>query len=143
LHQEVSSTLKCTILRRLHPAALLIYIVINSVKTDNWGEYVELEKKIYQPFHEEAIKLGKKNSWGVWSRWPNPDNSIQGVVIDGYAKYEDIFNSNYDGIFEKLIAGKNAWEILDISNQINKTEEKRTFTKSEIWEVVDMTAPKK
>jgi hypothetical protein len=119
------------------------YIVINSVKTDNWGEYIDLEKKIYQPFHEEAIKLGKKNSWGVWSRWPNADNSIQGVVIDGYAKYEDIFNSDYSGIFEKLIAGKNAGEILDISNQINRTEEKRTFTKSEIWQVVDMTTPKK
>jgi hypothetical protein len=118
------------------------YIVINSIHTDNVSDYIKMENVAYKPMHEEAKKLGTRNSWGIWTRWPSVDNSVQAVAVDGYTKFADINGVDYGALFEKVIAGKKAGEILDMTDQIQKTDEIRTIVKSEIWEFVDGTAPK-
>jgi len=118
------------------------YIVVNSVHTKNLDQYINMEKVAYLPMHEEAKKAGQRNSWGIWTRWPYEDDSFQAVAVDGYAKFSDINNGNYNDLMGKVITGKKPGEVYDIFVQVSKTEEIRSIIKSEIWELVDATAPK-
>jgi hypothetical protein len=43
----------------------------------------------------------------------------------------------------KVIASKKPGEVFEMTDQINKTDDIRTIVKSELWELVDSTAPKK
>jgi hypothetical protein len=120
------------------------FIVLNWAKTDNVDNYIKMENVGFKPVHELAIKAGTLKSWQVWTRWPSRDNSFQAVVVNGYAKFEDIDNGvDYNPLIEQYLAGKKAAEILEITEQWHRTEEIRTFIKTEIWEYVDGTAPKK
>jgi hypothetical protein len=119
------------------------YLVINHVQTDNVDNYINMEKVGYMPLHQEAKKLGQRNSWGIWTRWPNNDNSFQAVAIDGYTKFTDINGGDYGKALDNILPSKKSGEIFDMMNQINKTDQIRKFVKTEIWELVDTTTPKK
>lgn len=118
------------------------YIVVNSMHTDNLDKYINLEKTGYMPGHQEAKNAGQMNSWGIWTRWPNEDNSIQAVAVDGYSKFSDINNVNYNDLMGKVIAGKKPGEVYDMIDQISKTDQVRTIVKSEIWDLIDATKSK-
>jgi hypothetical protein len=119
------------------------YIVINSIRTDNLDKYINMEKTGYMPMHQEAKKLGQRNSWGIWTRWPNNDNSFQAVAVDGFTKFSDINNMNYNDVMAKVMAEKKPSEVYEMLDQVTKTDQIRTIVKSEIWEVLDTTTPKK
>ncbi len=119
------------------------YLVINSIHTNNLDKYINMEKVGYQPLHDAAKKAGLKNSWGIWTKWPNEDNAVQAVAVDGYSKFSDINNMPYDELMGKIIAGKKPGEIYDMTDQLIKTDEIRTIVKSELWDVLDTTTPKK
>jgi hypothetical protein len=118
------------------------YLVINSIRTDNLDKYINMEKVGYMPIHQEAKKAGQRNSWGIWTRWPNEDNSVQAVAVDGYAKFSDINSDNYSDLMGKVMANKKPGEVYDMLDQINKTEQIRTIVKSEIWDLIDVTKSK-
>jgi hypothetical protein len=118
------------------------YLVINSIHTNDLGKYVNMEKTGYMPLHEESVKMGKRNSWGIWSRWPNADNDVQAVAVDGYLKYSDINSTDYGALFEKVMAGKKAGESMEIMDLLSHTDEIRSIVRSEIWDLVDSTTPK-
>ncbi len=119
------------------------YIVVNSIQTDNVDNYVKMEKVGYMPMHEEAKKLGQKNSWGIWTRWPNSDNDIQAVAVDGYSKFADITGGDYGKILENILPSKKASDSYDMMDEIGKTDQVRKIVKSEIWDLLDGTTPKK
>jgi hypothetical protein len=118
------------------------YIVVNSMHTDNLDKYLNMEKVGYMPMHEEAKKSGKLNSWGIWTRWPNEDNSVQAVAVDGYTNFSDINNMDYNDILGKVMADKKPSEVYDMLDQVNKTDAIRTIVKSEIWDLLDATTSK-
>lgn len=118
------------------------YLVLNSIKTDDVNNYIKMENVGYKPLHEESKKLGTRNSWGIWTRWPNENNDFQAVAVDGFSKFEDINGVDYGAIFEKVIAGKKAGEIMDMTEQIQRTDEIRTIVKTAIWEKIDGTTAK-
>lgn len=118
------------------------YIVVNSIHTDNIDKYINLEKSGYMPIHQEAKKAGQRNSWGIWTRWPNNDNSVQAVAVDGYSKFSDINGGNWDDYISKVMAVKKPGEVYDMFQLIDKTDQIRTIVKSEIWDLVDVTKPK-
>ena len=118
------------------------YIVVNSIHTDNIDKYINLEKSGYMPIHQEAKKAGQRNSWGIWTRWPNSDNSVQAVAVDGYSKFSDINGGNWDDYISKVMAVKKPGEVYDMFQLIDKTDQIRTIVKSEIWDLVDVTKPK-
>jgi hypothetical protein len=101
-----------------------------------------MEKTGYMPVHLEAKKAGQKNSWGIWTKWPNNDNSVQAVAVDGYSKFSDINGGNWDELMGKLMASKKPGEVYNMFQQIDKTDEIRSIVKSEIWDLVDVTKPK-
>jgi hypothetical protein len=118
------------------------YLVVNSIQTGNVNDYIKMENVGYKPLHEESKKLGTRNSWGIWTRWPNKDNSLQAVAVDGFTRFEDISSVDYGALLDKVLAGKKSGEIMDMMDQIQRTDEIRTIVKSEIWEYVDSTTPK-
>lgn len=119
------------------------YLVINSIHTNDLNKYINMEKVGYMPMHDEAKKAGQRSSWGIWTLWPNEDNNVQAVAVDGYSRFSEINNVNYDDLMGKVIAGKKPGEVFEMTDQINKTDEIRTIVKSELWELLDSTAPKK
>jgi hypothetical protein len=119
------------------------YIVVNSIHTDNLDKYINMEKVGYMPVQEEAKKAGHRNSWGIWTRWPNDDNSVQAVAVDGYTNFADINNEDYNELMGKVIANKKPGEVFEMTDQINNTEKIRTIVKSELWDLLDSTTPKK
>lgn len=119
------------------------YIVVNSIQTDNVNNYINMEKVGYMPMHAESKKLGQRNSWGIWTRWPNADNSYQAVAVDGYIKYEDITADEYTKAFDNLMVSKKAGELYEMMVQMEKTEQIRKIVKAEIWDLLDTTTPKK
>ncbi len=119
------------------------YLVINQVQTDNVDNYINMEKVGYMPIHQEAKKLGQRNSWGIWTRWLGNDNNFQAVAIDGYTKFADIMGGDYGKAIDNILPTKKSGEVFDMMSQINKTDQIRKFVKTEIWELVDSTTPKK
>lgn len=119
------------------------FLVLNSIHTKNVDEYINMENVGYKPLHEASKKAGVRSSWDLWTRWPSSDNNVQAVVVDGYPSFENINNIDYYALFEKYMVGKKASDIMDMMNQIQRTDEIRTIVKSEIWEFVEGTTPKK
>jgi hypothetical protein len=119
------------------------FIVVNWIKTDNVGDYLNMEKVGYMPLHQEAKNQGLKNSWRIWTRWPNEDNSFQAAAVDGYSSYAQINNVDLGVMFEKIMAGKKTDEIWNMTDQYHRTDNIRSIVKTEIWEYVDGIAPKK
>lgn len=118
------------------------YLVINSIHTDNVDKYINMEKTGYMPMHEQAKKAGLRNSWGIWTRWPNEDNNVQAVAVDGYSKFSDINTGDYNDLMSKVMASKKPGEVYDMIDQISKTDGIRTIVKSEIWDLLDATKAK-
>ena len=118
------------------------YLVINQIHTNDVGKYINMEKTGYMPMHQEAKKMGQRNTWGIWTRWPNEDNSFQAVAVDGYTKFADINSGNYNDLLGKAMANKKPEEVYEMIEQVNKTEDIRTIVKAQIWELVDATTPK-
>jgi hypothetical protein len=119
------------------------FLVVNWIKTDNVGDYINMEKVGYLPLHQEAKKAGQKNSWRVWTRWPNEDNSFQAAAVDGYSSFSQINHVDLGAAFEKYIAGKKLDEFWNVTDQVQKTDKIRSIIKTQIWEYVDGTTPKK
>ena len=119
------------------------FLVLNFIKTDNLDAYLNMEKTAYMPLHEESKKLGQRNSWRLWTRWPNEDNTYQAAAVDGFSKFEQINNVDYTKALEKVIATKTAMEVFTITELFQKTDDIRTIVKSQIWEMMDGTTPKK
>ncbi len=101
-----------------------------------------MEKVGYMPIHQEAKKLGQRNSWGIWTRWLGNDNSFQAVAIDGYTKFSDIMGGDYGKAIDNILPTKKSGEVFDMMSQMNKTDQIRKFVKTEIWELVDGHHPK-
>jgi len=45
--------------------------------------------------------------------------------------------------FDKAKEGKSAGDLMDMVKLVNDTESLRTIVKTQLWELVDITAPKK
>ena len=113
------------------------FIVVNFFKVPQ-GEgqaYQDLEKNIFKPMHEAAIKNGKRTYWGVWVQWPNPGGEYNYVAVDGYEKLEHLNASDYDELFQTVHAGKDADEAWKNMN------EARMSVKTQIFRLVDSVLP--
>jgi len=107
------------------------YILVNRMKAVPGAqqEYIELEKEIWKPMHEESIKNGFRTSWSLWTPWPFDMDENYILAVDGYEKFDQIGNNSVD--FSKVHPE------LDPEETFEKTMKLRTHKSSEIWELVD------
>jgi hypothetical protein len=118
------------------------FILVNSIQTDNLENYINMEKVGYMPLHQEVKNQGHRNSWGIWTRFPNADNNIQAVAVDGFTNFQDLAEGDYGKILENMLSTKKANETYAMMSEMNKTEQIRKIVKSEIWDLLDITTPK-
>ena len=110
-------------------------------KSDN---YFEMEEKAYMPFHKAAIDMGNLNSWSVWSRPFWNSMAFDAVTVNGFSSIEQMTKMNYgDEVFKKSTANLSPGELMEITNYMQKTDEIRDMTRSQLWELIESTTPKK
>ena len=119
------------------------YILVSFMKADDLGKYYEMEKKAYMPMHQIAIDEGKMNGWSVWSRWFRNDNYFDAVTVNSYVSAAQMSGIDYGAAMDKLKGGKSFNELYDIISLADKTNDLRTIVKTQLWELVEITTPKK
>lgn len=119
------------------------YIMVSYMKAPDVGKYYEMEKKAYMPMHQVAVDEGKLDGWSVWSRWYHEDTAYDAITVNAYTDAAQITAMNYGAAFEKVKAGKNTNELFELVSLVDKTSELRTMVKSQLWELIETTTPKK
>jgi hypothetical protein len=119
------------------------YLLVSAMKADDLGKYFEMEKKAYMPMHQAAIDGGKMNGWSVWSRWFHNDTSYNAITVNSFTTAAQLSSMNYDSLFEKAKAGKSTDELFEMVKLMDETESIRTIVRAQLWELVDITTPKK
>ena len=112
------------------------YILVNRMKVKPGMEsaYVEMERDIYKPIHEELIKRGLMSHWGLWITWPFKEGQARYTTVDGYrdlaqltAGGEDVLSSVHPDM---------TWD--ELNEKIMKLRE---VVSTELWELVDFVFP--
>lgn len=113
------------------------YIVINHFqpKPGMGSTYEEMERDIFMPLHEEAIKRGDRASWGLWSTWPVKEGEAAYSAVDGYSTVEQLTGGVGEDLFSAVHPGKTQDEIY------GKMGEARDLVSSEVWELLDSVFP--
>lgn len=119
------------------------YLMVSSMKAKDTGKYYDMEKKAYMPMHQAAIDQGKMNGWSVWARWFPEDNTCEAYTVNAYSSSAQINAMDYNAAFEKAKEGKSTSELMEMFKLMDETESIRTIVKAQLWELVDVTTPKK
>jgi len=119
------------------------YLMVSAMRASDAGRYYEMEKKAFMPVHQAAIDQGKLNGWSIWSRAFAKDNDYIAYAVNAYSSAAQIGTMDYVAAIDKAKEGKNTVELMDIFKLFDETESIRTIVKSELWELVDATMPKK
>jgi len=88
------------------------YVTVSYMKTAHIGEWLNMEKTIWQPIADALIKAGAENAWSVnLLILPNGDDlPYQGVAVDAYptlaaAVKAQILDPSFDALFKKAHPG--------------------------------------
>lgn len=113
--------------------AKYIQVDYMKVKPGNEGAYLDAEKNIWKPVHQEFIKAGTRVGWSLWGNvYPaGSGTDYQYVTANFFSDFSKIGAADYDAAFKKAHAGK------DIDALNLKTGNSRDLVRSELWEVVD------
>jgi len=113
------------------------YIVINHFqpKPGMGSKYVEMERDVFMPLHEEAIKRGYRTSWGLWNTWPIKEGQAQYAAVDGYGSAEQLTGVVGEDLLP-VVHPEKSW-----SEVYGKMGKLRDMQSSEIWELVDAVFP--
>lgn len=113
--------------------AKYIQVDFMKVKPGNEGVYLDVEKSIWKPVHQEFIKAGTRVGWSLWSNlFPaGSGTDYQFITANFFSEFSKIGAADYNDAFKKAHAGK------DIDALNVKTGNSRDLVRSELWEVVD------
>ena len=72
------------------------YLVLNYMKAADVDDWVAFEKKVWQPVAEELVKDGRSSGWSlnVQVLPGGTDLKFQGVTVDVYAGWNDVFKDD-------------------------------------------------
>lgn len=113
------------------------YALIDFMRVEPGGEeaYLNLERDLIKPVHQERVKEGKIDSWGVY-----------GLMLPSGIDYG--YNYGTVNFFDSLIDLENPYpedlitrvhEGADLSELTGKVYAARDLVRSELWELVDYT----
>jgi hypothetical protein len=114
-------------------ATKYIQVDFMKVKPGNEGAYLDVEKNIWKPVHQEFIKAGTRAGWSLWSSvFPSGSGAdYQYVTANFFSDFSKIGAADYTDAFKKAHAGK------DVDELNVKTGNSRDLVRSELWEVID------
>jgi hypothetical protein len=109
------------------------YIVVSPMKVSpgKESEYLKMEREIFKPIHEEAVRMGLMGSWGVWYKWPFEVDDERYVVINGFEDYSQLSALDYDELFKKIHPETDMDEVWKEAAEIRKN------TSVQIWRLID------
>jgi len=109
------------------------YLVVSPMKvhTGKEAEYLKMERDIFKPIHQEAIRQGLMGSWSVWYKWPFEENDHRYLVMNGFEDYPQLSNLDYGELFKKVHPELELDELwLEVPNL-------RINTSVQIWRLID------
>ncbi len=107
-------------------------------------KYYMMEEKAFKPMHQASADMGNMNSWSVWSRpfWNNMN--YDAITVNGFTSVDQMTKMDYgDEVFKKATASMKPSEVMEISNLMSESGKIREMIRSQLWEVLEMTSPKK
>jgi hypothetical protein len=114
------------------------YFRVNFVKAPDVGEWVDNEKKVWQPLWEAMIKDGLMAGWSVnvqvlpsGSGLPN-----QGVTVDVLSKWDDMF-ANFSQT-QMEAHWKKVHPDMDPSITLKETDKLRTIVLTQVYQLDDL-----
>ncbi len=112
------------------------FILVNhmKVKPGMAGEYADMEREVYKPLQEEAIRRGQMSHWGLWVTYPYDDAHLMYSTVDGFESIEQL-----TGDRENLMPVVHP--DLDPDEIEKKVNGLRTVASVELWELVDYLFP--
>ncbi len=111
------------------------YVEIDYMKTfpGKRADYMKMETEVYNPIHQERIKLRALTNWGLYEKllpyeFDNENDFITANFFDDLRsiidpKYEEAFNSMPNNI-----------DFIRLSGQVDQT---RKMVRSDLWKLVD------
>ncbi len=110
------------------------YIMVSYMKSAPGltSAYIEEEKSVWKPIHQEFVKSGQTLGWGFWSLIMPSDSQLQHdfVTVNSYQDYNKINSGNFGETIKKVYPTRSP------DNLGSQTERTRTITRSELWEVL-------
>ena len=111
------------------------YLKVNYMKVapGNDGMYLEAEKNIWKPVHEQFVKAGQSAGWSLWTElFPSGYGlDYQYATVDYFSDFSQIGMADFNAAF------KAAHPTGDMDELMKQTNDSRTLVRSELWEVLD------
>lgn len=111
--------------------AKYLYMNFLFVPEGDENNYIDIERFVWKPIHEELQREMKIASWSLWNLWFYTHTDYRYITMNSFYEYKDLDSYNYSETFQKVHKGQ------DIQNKFLNTDEARTSVKSELWELVD------
>lgn len=118
----------------------LVVVNFMDVKREDRKTYLEMEKDVFKPMHEQSSKEGKLVDWFVAEHVIPFGSNIETdyITVDKFNNYDAFFNASFADLFKKVHPDK------DFESTMNKMGEVRKLIKAEIWRsitVADVEKP--
>ena len=135
-HTELFAYVDGTAVNYSNPAKWL-YVNFINVTPGEENNYVDIERFVWKPMHQELQKSKQMASWSLWNIWFYTHTGYKYITLNAFYEYEDIDSYNYSETFEKVHQGK------DLSQMLRNTAETRESVKTELWELIDYASMEK
>ena len=112
------------------------FIVVNRMNVVNvtGPEYVQMEREIYKPLHDESVRMGLRSGWSVWNKWPGDYRDFNFVTVDSYKSLSQMVSNNQP-LFKSVHPDKDPLQVEKDTDRI------RDWVSAEIWQYVDGVPP--
>jgi hypothetical protein len=114
------------------PLPRRVYYQVDYMKAKPGGNYLQMERELWKPVHQEQLKMGKILSWAVTTPWQSPSaQDYTHVVVTVYPTLQQAESVNYSELFKKVMPNMNSSEIS------KRTSAARDIVRSEFLVVLD------
>jgi hypothetical protein len=112
------------------------YAIVNSMKVSDIGDWLKLEKEVWQPLAESMVKAGVNSGWSVNELiLPGGDNQpFQAVTVDVYPSWDAVFTerSHVREHFQKVHPD------MEFGTTMERIDNVRTIVSRKLYTVADM-----
>jgi hypothetical protein len=112
------------------------YLIVNSMKVSNIGDWLKLEKEVWQPIAESMVKAGVQSGWSVNGLVlpGGADLPIDAVTVDIYPSWDAVFTgrSHVKEHFQK------AHPDMEFGTTMERIDNVRTIVSRNLFTVADM-----
>jgi hypothetical protein len=118
------------------------YALVSYMKVDpgKEGAYVQMEREVWKPIHQQRVKDGKLQSWLLYAvRFPGGDNREYGfLTVETYKSIQDAEGA-YDSAAAMTSLLKKVHPNMSVEQLMSQASSSRSLVRSEVIKLVDRT----